>query len=90
MVCLLSAATCSVIAVHQTISFFFTLGIRQRFKRGRAGSDPAIQSGQERVMEHCGNGETTRLVDGTSVTEKTTDLLEVAQRPLDTSSPLAK
>jgi hypothetical protein len=68
----LAACFCSIIAVHQTINFFFTLGLHRRRKQS-AGVVSGIKSGRNtRELE---SGQDTAWVGTPSVTEKTTDLL---------------
>jgi hypothetical protein len=74
-----AAAFCSVIAVHQTISFFFALGLRQRFKEGREVAVPSEPKRADPALLE-GGPDTGQLIDSPSVTETTTELLEV-QRP---------
>jgi hypothetical protein len=75
----MAGAFCSIISVHQTVSFFFALGLRQKFKRGRDGSSRRV----ERKTEGAGlliGADTAPIIDAPSVTENTTELLESSPR----------
>jgi len=71
----LAGCFCSIIAVHQTVSFFFALGLRQKFKRGRTGTERSIQRKPE-DMPLLETAETGPIIAAPSVTENTTELLE--------------
>jgi hypothetical protein len=71
----LAAAFCSVISVHQTVSFFFAFGLRQKFKRGRPDTGRPLESKAE-GNALLGSAETAPIINAPSVTENTTDLLE--------------
>ncbi len=70
---------CSIIAVHQTVSFFFALGLRQKFKRGRGGTQLPIQPKPE-DLPLLESAETAPIIGAPSVTENTTELLESSRR----------
>jgi hypothetical protein len=71
----LAGAFCSVISVHQTVSFLFAFGLRQKFKRGRGGTGRSLESKAEgRALLDSAN--TAPMINAPSVTEKTTELLE--------------
>jgi hypothetical protein len=74
----MAGAFCSVIAVHQTVSFFFALGLRQKFKRRPGRSTAAIEQKSEPAL--LPDAETAPMIAAPSVTEKTTDLLEQSPR----------
>jgi hypothetical protein len=76
----LAAAFCLVIAVHQTISFFFALEFRERMKQRRREMNPAIGSGIKGSVKSLDSGKTTEFVNPASVTENTTELLEPVPR----------
>jgi hypothetical protein len=76
---LVAGAFCSVIAVHQTISFFFALQLRHRFTRGRGDTKHLNKSDAELNLASLGSGETTEFIDARSVTENTTELLEACR-----------
>jgi len=76
----LGGAFCTVIAVHQTISFFLALGIRQKFIRKRGGSGRLVESNATHSPPVL-NGETAPIITAPSVTEKTTELLEPPRPP---------
>ncbi|HXU35822.1 MAG TPA: hypothetical protein VN937_05620 [Blastocatellia bacterium] len=69
----LAAACCSVIAVHQAISFGFALDLRLRSGRIRkeVASDPTGQIERR---------DTRQILNLPSVTENTTEILEEAPR----------
>ena len=77
---LVAAAFCTVIAVHQTISFFFALELRQRLKRGRADTRQLRGPDTGRSVASLGGGETAEFINARSVTENTTELLESVPR----------
>ena len=74
----LAGSFCSVIAVHQTVSAFFALGLRKKFKRIRGKSTAAIQ--QHTGPALLADAETAPMVGAPSVTETTTELLESPPR----------
>jgi hypothetical protein len=74
-----AAAFCLVIAVHQTISFFFNLDLRRKFKLDRAPRR-AIESKPDYAVAFPPSPETGDLVQAPSVTETTTQLLETDPR----------
>ena len=81
-----AGAFCSVIAVHQMISFAFALELRLRSRRmseDLASSDTAPIEPTDRL-----EGRNTRaILDLPSVTEKTTELLQEAPRPIAITKP---
>ena len=74
---LVSGAFCSVIAVHQTISCFLTLQLMQRFKRGRSDTKQLDKSDHKPSLVSLNSGKTAEFINGRSVTENSTELLEV-------------
>jgi hypothetical protein len=74
---LVAGAFCSVIAVHQTISFFLTLQLMQRFKRGRGDTKQLDKSDDKPSIVSLNSGKTAEFINGRSVTENSTELLEV-------------
>lgn len=80
-----AGASCLVVAAYQTVSFFYALQFRQRFKRGREGSERAMESKTEGVVVQYGDGEIAQLEERPSVTENTTELLEAARETQDPS-----
>lgn len=70
-----AGAFCSIIAVHQTVSFFFAFGLRQKFKRGRGAATRSIDPKTEGARLVT-SPETAPILTPASVTENTTDLLE--------------
>lgn len=76
----LAGSFCMVIAVHQTINFFFALELRQRLKRARTNTSmlPKEQSGQRPLSLDAAH--TMPFVDPQSVTENTTELLDPVPR----------
>ena len=77
---LVAGAFCGVIAVHQMVSFFFTLQLRQRFNRGRGDSAQAIGSAAGGRVASLSSGQTTEFISAQSVTENSTELLEAVPR----------
>ena len=73
---LVAGAFCSAIAVHQTLNFFMALQLMQRFKSGRG----ATKQLDERSAASLGKGARTEFINGASVAENTTELLERAPR----------
>jgi hypothetical protein len=73
----LAGAFCSVIAVHQTVSFFFALGLTQKFKRNRGAASRQIESEAGDRPALLGSAQTAPIIDAPSVTENTTELLDV-------------
>jgi hypothetical protein len=78
-----AGAFCLVVAVYQTVSFFYALQFRRRFKRGREGSERTIEPKTE-GLQYDG-GITAQLEERPSVTENTTELLEAARKTQDPS-----
>jgi hypothetical protein len=70
-----AGAFCSVIAVHQTISFFFALSLLLRRRQARMDAPRSAGSIEEKIVLPLGGARTEHLVDEPSVTEKTTELL---------------
>ncbi|MGH9828037.1 MAG: hypothetical protein ACREDR_32855 [Blastocatellia bacterium] len=69
------AAACSlVIAIHQTISFFFNLQLRRRFAREGPETVQEIRPKPEQALMPAPI--TGMLIDQPSVTERTTELLK--------------
>lgn len=77
-----AGACCLVIAVHQMVSLAFALELKLRLKRGHTDAGQAILSEANDPVAALGRGETTHFVDGQSVTENTTELLEVVPRAM--------
>jgi hypothetical protein len=75
-----AAAFCTVIAVHQAISFAFALQLRLRLKRGRAESRRAELQGAGENVPRLEGRPTGEIVDVPSVTEHTTELLPARKR----------
>jgi hypothetical protein len=73
-----AAAALNVIAVHQSISFFFALGLRRRFKRGGKVTDQTLESDLATDELSPDSPETGRIMGAPSVVEDTTQLLEAA------------
>ena len=78
-----AGALCSIIAVHQLISFIFAIGLRLRSQRSRDELSPPSFSDAERSGQIEGR-DTRRFVDMSSVTENTTEILQGAPRRVDT------
>src|SRR5262245_1382585 len=82
----LAGCFCSIIAIHQLVSLSFAVGLRQKFKRGRSGSQRSIQPKPEDLplLERSGtaleSAETAPIIDTPSVTENTTELFESSRR----------
>jgi hypothetical protein len=70
----LAGSFCSIIAVHQTVSFFFALGLRQKFTRRRDSSTQSIQQKTESPL--LADPGAAHTIATPSVTETTTKLLE--------------
>jgi hypothetical protein len=81
-----AAAFCMVIAVHQTISFFFNLDLRRKFKLDRAPRR-AIEPKPDYAVAFPPSLETGDLIQAPSVTETTTQLLEADPRGGEESRP---
>jgi len=74
-----AGAFCSIIAVHQTVSFFFAFGLRRKFKRGRGVTARSSET-ETKAVPLLGSPETAPLINAPSVTEATTELLESSTR----------
>ena len=81
-----AGACCFVIAIHQMLSFAFALELKLRLKRGHTKDRQAIGSETGGSVAALRGGETTQFIDGQSVTEQTTELLEAVPRVKDTNS----
>jgi ribosomal protein L40E len=84
------AALCSVIAVHQSINFAFSLGLvlRRRRRRDDANQTATLVSASEAIS--LGANDTAPALASPSVTENTTELFPGERRgedPLETSQP---
>ncbi len=78
-----AASFCSVIAVHQAISFFFNLQIQRRLKQNREGKNLAAPLYEPPVPQALPEARPLPFVQPRSVTENTTELLEaVPRRPV--------
>jgi hypothetical protein len=75
-----AGACCLVIAIHQMISLAFALELKLRLKRGQTDARRAIVSEADASVAALGSGKTTEFVESKSVTENTTELLEVVPR----------
>src|ERR1700682_2094916 len=75
-----AGACCLVIAIHQMVSLAFALELKLRLKRGHTDAGQAIASEAGDTVAALGSGKTTQFVDAQSVTENTTELLEVVPR----------
>lgn len=73
-----AGAFCSIIAVHQTISFLFAFGLKQKFKRSRGATERQTESEVKGSPALLGRAETAPIIDAPSVTENTTELLEAS------------
>lgn len=69
-----AAAFCTVIAVHQAISFGFALSLIIRDRRRRIEMPPQEASRATGQLEAC-DASTSPFIDAQSVTENTTELL---------------
>ena len=74
------AAFCSVIAVHQTVSFAMAYQLKQRFKSGRAETKQREKLDAGGAAASIGSGATTEFINVGSVTENTTELLDAVPR----------
>src|SRR5436190_23345142 len=76
-----AGACCGVITIHQLLSLAFALEIKLRLKRGKTDAgEPAIITEAAENFGALGRGKTTPFVDPASVTERTTEILEVVPR----------
>ena len=75
-----AGAFCTVIAVHQMISFVFALQLRLRYKRGREDAGRAELPGVVDKALQLEGRDTSQIVDIPSVTEHTTELLPARKR----------
>jgi hypothetical protein len=75
-----AAAFCSVIAVHQAISFGFALDLRLRSWRIRKELPPTSASVRTEPPGHLEGRDTDQILDLPSVTENTTRILQEAPR----------
>ena len=78
------AALCSVIAVHQMISFAFALELRLRSRRIDEDLTPAVHSAQTGFVAQIEGRDTNRILNMPSVTEDTTAILQDAPRHVTT------
>jgi hypothetical protein len=81
-----AGALCSVIAVHQLISFIFALGLRRRSGGIKDEMSPTYASNSEPIGQLEGR-ETRQILDMPSVTENTTRILEEAPRRSSDTKP---
>ena len=75
-----AGAFCSVIAVHQTISFFFALSLLLRRRQARMDAARSTGSIEDKIVLPLGGAQTGQIIDAPSVTEKTTELMDTATR----------
>ncbi len=77
----LAAAFCLVIAIYQAVNFFYALELRQRMKRGRNQSGREVASGERQPTAPALNpADTSQFVPASSVTDRTTELLNSTPR----------
>lgn len=74
-----AGALCSVIAVHQLISFIFALGLRHKSQQINEEPSSGKGSRSEPIRQIEGR-DTRRILDVPSVTETTTRILQEAPR----------
>lgn len=81
----LAAAFCLCIAGWQTSSFFITLKLRRRLKKGREETTEVEQLQKQRSPSALNPGDPNALIEMPSVTENTTRVLDpVLSRERDT------
>ena len=73
-----AGAFCSVIAVHQVISFGFALELRLRSRRGRKDLPTTADSANAEPGGHLNGLNTGQILEIPTVTENTTELLQEA------------
>jgi len=74
-----AGAFCSVIAVHQAISFAFALELKLRSRHGRKDLT-ATSSPQGETLDYLDGRNTDQILDLPSVTENATELLQDVPR----------
>lgn len=74
-----AGAFCSVIAVHQAISFAFALELKLRSRRGQKDL-PEPDTANRQTVSYLDGCDTRQLLDLPSVTENATELLQHASR----------
>lgn len=82
-----AAACCSVIAVHQAISFGFALDLRLRASRTRKETTPTDESVNTEPRGRIDGRDTRHIIDLPSVTENTTEIFREAPRRGATTKP---
>jgi hypothetical protein len=75
-----AAACCSVIAVHQAISFGFALDLRLRSGRLRKESPSSYEALNAGAAGRLEGHDTQHVINIPSVTENTTEILQEAPR----------
>jgi hypothetical protein len=75
-----AGALCSVIAVHQIISFGFALDLRLRSRRMKQELSANYDSGNTEPVGQIEGRDTRHILDLPSVTENTTEILQEAPR----------
>jgi hypothetical protein len=80
VVMLVVASFCSVIAVHQTVSFFMAYQLMQRFKSGRGEKKQQDKLNVAGPSASIGSGDATEFINVGSVAENTTELLDAVPR----------
>jgi hypothetical protein len=83
-----AGAFCSVIAVHQMITFAFALELRLRSRRGRKDLQTTTGSGIAEPKAHLRGVNTGQILEIPTVTENTTELLQEA--PHATEQPRSR
>lgn len=76
-----AAAICLCIAGWQASSFFVTLKLRQRLKKGREGSATVPELRSQQSAPALNAGDPSALISAPSVTEDTTQLLDRVRSP---------
>ncbi len=82
-----AGAFCSVIAVHQMISFGFALELRLRSRRGRKNPLSTAGSVNDEPGRQLDGYNTDQILHLPTVTENTTELLEEAPRQTGVTKP---
>jgi hypothetical protein len=77
---ILAVFCCFIVAVYQVVNFYLGHKLQQRVEQSRAGGAGEIKAGAEEAARALSTGAATPFVDGESVVEGTTKLLEPVPR----------
>lgn len=76
----LAALCCILVAVYQAVNFYLGYKLQHRIDRSRAGNVDEIKAWSEKSTQRLTSPDAAHFVDGSSVVENTTELLDPIPR----------